>query len=483
MPTNAMRVASTCLVLATILLLLAGRVWLIPAHFSTDPNEGWNAFQASRALGAGPLYPSLLAFIGNNYPPLSFFIVGWLGSLIDDNIIAGRIVALCSVLVVSGLVFVAVRMMSRSIAEPLIGVFLFLGFNVTLFRSYVAMDDPQWLGHGFMMVGICLMLVCHDDEPITTVIIVVAALFMLAGGFIKHNLVAFPLAATAWLAIHDRRALSAWMLTSALVLATATTLLYRAYGIAFFTDLLAVDRHCSGLRSASRSAGPVALLLPMIVVSSSLWRDRKTDRRVDLLLLMVALGLLFGVLERSGQGVDRNAHFEALIALCIATAVSLGRETPARKLSLRKLAWLMLPFGVMLPTALRSDIDELLHRGDRQKSWNVMQDRVAAIAGRVACENPAFCYWAGKSFEVDFFLYGQHLARRRDTTAIVNALAGHDFRAIELDRDPGHPSLGDIRNPLHALIPRFYRSAFVDVEGRRLLEPTSQTASSPPPRS
>ena len=60
----------------TVAMLLVPPISLIAERFSTNPNEGWNAFQAMRALGAGPLYPPPGGLTGNNYPPLSFYIVG-----------------------------------------------------------------------------------------------------------------------------------------------------------------------------------------------------------------------------------------------------------------------------------------------------------------------------------------------------------------------------------------------------------------------
>jgi hypothetical protein len=466
------RMAAVGVASLAVLLLCAGRIWLIPAHFSTDPNEGWNAFQALRALGAGPLYPPPGSLTGNNYPPASFFIVGWAGRTTGDNIVAGRIIAFVSVLVVSGFIFAAVRMMGvRSDLAPTIGILLFLGFNATIFRSYLAMDDPQWLGHAFMTAGLFLLLASHRQGPLEAGRVVVAALLVLVGGFVKHNLFAFPLAATLWLMLHDRRALLVWIITSALALVAAAALLYDTYGTAFFADLMASDRHYSWWRAALRSAVPIGAMLPMILVTSRLWKARRTDRRIDLLLLMVAISVPLGIFERSGQGVDRNAHFEALIALSISTSVSLGRCGLALEpLLLRPAPWLIVPFLVLLPSAFQADMEELLHRTDRQTAWNVMQDRVAAIPGRVACETSAICYWAGKRFEIDFFLYGQHIAMHHDAAALARALAERRFAAIELDR-PSRLPPGEIGNPLRALIPRSYRPVLVDDEGHRLFTP------------
>src|SRR5258708_25428438 len=82
---------------ALIAILSVSRIWLIPAHFSSDPNEGWNAFQAARAIGTGPLYSGPQALTGNNYPPLSFYLVGWAGRLLGDPIVAGRVMPLLPV--------------------------------------------------------------------------------------------------------------------------------------------------------------------------------------------------------------------------------------------------------------------------------------------------------------------------------------------------------------------------------------------------
>jgi len=70
-------------------------------HVSLNYNEGWNALQATHAMERGNLYarPDLASF--TNYPPVSFFLLGWLGKLTGDLIFTGRVVALLSLLLVS----------------------------------------------------------------------------------------------------------------------------------------------------------------------------------------------------------------------------------------------------------------------------------------------------------------------------------------------------------------------------------------------
>jgi hypothetical protein len=458
-----------------VILLAAGRLWLIPAHVSLDPNEGWNAFQTAHALGAAPLYPAPDSLIGNNYPPLSFYLVGWASRLLGDVIVSGRIVSLLSTLVLAAGIFLAARRFTApDTLSPAIGALMFLGFNVTLFRSYFGMDDPQWLALALMALGLVALLPDRDAAPAAPAVLAAATL-MLLGGMVKHNLLAFPLATTLWLALHHRRALAIWTGAAALSLLVAATLCYRAYGGDFFADLLAANRHYSLTRMLLKSAPIIAASAPLLMMSAGLAHSRKHDRRLDLLLLAVAISVPFGILERSGQGVDRNAHFEALIALCIAGVVALDRAgfVPGQRLRSRSFRWLMLPFIFLTPIALLADAKEFSNRQRSEASGQAMIDHIAATPGRVACETQALCYWAGKNFEIDFFLYGQRMAARHDATLLQAAIDEGRFAAIELDAAPdraGRP--GEVDNPILAMVGGHYRRVFADDDGRLLYEPT-----------
>ena len=460
-----------------VALLLASRIWLIPAHFSTNPNEGWNGFQTTRALGGGLLYPQPDALTGNNYPPLSFYIVGWAGRLIGDPIIAGRIIALTAVAAVAVAIFIAVRRFtgSASIAAT-VGVLMFLGFNATLFRSYVAMNDPQWLAHALMMAGLCVIIPKRPNVAPSAGNIIAAVLLMLLGGMVKHNLLALPLATTVWLALHHRRSLAIWVGTAAASLLMTAALCYRAYGTDFFVDIMSADRHYSWLQMTLKSAPVVLALAPLMVVTASLVWKRKSDSRLDLLLIAVAISMPLGIVQRSGQGVNRNAHFEALIALCMAGAVALDRRrpTPPKSWLARPLPWLILPFVPLVPIAFRAEAKEVAGRTSAEASWKRMEGLIATTPGRVACQTLAMCYWAGKEFEIDFFLYGQRVALRHDATRLERALDDHRFAVIELGPVPRAARPGEVADPLESLIDRRYRVAFINDDGRRLFVPVTK---------
>lgn len=456
--------ALACLLVAA---LFAGRVWLIPAHFSTDPNEGWNAIQAARAMGAGPLYPPPGGLIGNNYPPLSFYLIGWLARAGADAIVAGRIVALLSVFAVAAAIGLLVRRLAphpRWTAPA--AALLFLGFAATLLRPYLAMDDPQWAAHALMTAGLWLLVPEEGASRPSTARTVAAALLILAGSLVKHNLVAVPIAVTLWLLWHHRPVAGVWIGTGLAGLALAALLCGSAYGADFFADLLAAPRHYSAARMLDQGWPLAAIAPPMLLAALPLLRLRRTDARADLLLILAAVAVPIGIVQQSGQGVDVNADVEAVIALALAGAVALAE--PGWRIA--RLLLLAAPLAALLPGASRDERGEFADRRGQETAWAAIERRIAAEPGLVACAMPAYCYWAGRGMGIDVFLYGQHMIVRHDATALERALAERRFALIELEPDDP-PIAGERPDPIAPLVTRHTRTVFRDEDGARLMRP------------
>ena len=96
---------------------------MIAAHVPLDPNEGWNAYLDRAAISGGPLYPQGLMI--NNYPPLSFYIVGALSTITGDPIVAGRLVSLIAFFAVAGGIIVCLREMGADVLASLFGCLFF----------------------------------------------------------------------------------------------------------------------------------------------------------------------------------------------------------------------------------------------------------------------------------------------------------------------------------------------------------------------
>src|ERR1051325_290758 len=78
-------------------LFLVWPVWRAFFPMEIWGNEGWNAYHADAAMrGAAQLYPPSDGLVANNYPPLSYYVMGWLGRAFGDPLYAGRAVSIRS---------------------------------------------------------------------------------------------------------------------------------------------------------------------------------------------------------------------------------------------------------------------------------------------------------------------------------------------------------------------------------------------------
>ncbi len=465
--------AGLALTALAVAALAAERVWLIPVHVSFNPDEGWNAFQAARAWGAGPLYPPPGGLVGDNYPPLSFLLVGGLARLLGgDLIVTGRGVALLSLLATAAAAGWAVRRLDpgRSWA-PWAAALLVLGFAATQFRAYLAMDDPQWLAHALMTPALALVLPVRPGGSPDLRRTAAAALLAAAGGLVKHNLLALPVAVTLWLLMHHRRALLAWAATGAAAVALSMAGVGWTYGWAALRDILQAPRHVSWARMFT-AAGPLSMQLPLLTAAWPLLRLRGGDRRLDLPLLFVAVAVPLGVLQRGGQGVNFNAHFEALVALSVGGGAVLAHAlaAPGRKTAARGVVLWLLPFAVLVPLAVGVAITELKALAVERAAWPRMERRIAEVRGPVACQTLALCFWAGEPFALDYFLYGQQVARTHDASALLDALDAGAVAGVERD-PPRPPKRGDLPDVLAPLLDARDAVLFRAEDGRRLEAP------------
>src|SRR5882672_3346441 len=153
--------AQIALLALLALYFLVWPVWRAQFPMEIAQNEGWNAYHADAAAGGGTLYPSPDTLIVNNYPPLSFYALGWLGKILGDALYVGRVLSLLSTLGLGILIARVVRELGagRS-AAALAGIW----FVATMARSYnrfVGMNDPQLVGQ-FVMVAALLWFLVRD---------------------------------------------------------------------------------------------------------------------------------------------------------------------------------------------------------------------------------------------------------------------------------------------------------------------------------
>ena len=396
--------------------LLLGPVVTIPLHIPVNYNEGWDAYFAQRAVtpGTGPLYPPPGSLVFNNYPPLSFYLVGAFGLVVGDMIVAGRIISLLSLLASGVLLGVCVRRLGGSLRGAVAASLLLLLYASSVYREYVAVNDPQWLAHALMLGGLAVLLRSRDVTKLPSRDVILAALLMLAGGFVKHNLVAMPVAVTIWLAWLNRRAAMTWFIAAAIGLCAGLALIDAVDGHAAFADILQ-HRRLFLARRMTKAIGRLLPLVPMAIMAAAvLARSPRRHPALLLLVLFASIATVVGVVQRMGEGVYYNAHFETLIALCLSAGLALSPDFGTR-LRLRGrmpgpavLAGIAaLPFIVTMPWNMAQAWHDLHDANAREASWRPVIERIAAAPGPAGCEMLSLCYWAGKPYQVDMFNFTQ----------------------------------------------------------------------------
>ncbi len=401
-----------------VLWLLTRNVLAIPSQVPLDPNEGWNAAHAIAAT----LYPPPQSLMVNNYPPLSFYLAHALVRHGGDPVMAGRWLSLAAFLG-TGFGLAAVLRIMDCRASAIALAILFFSAVLLIASNYVGMSDPQLLGHALQIAALFLLL---RERPVA------AALLFAASLFIKHNLLALPLASAAWLILLDRRAGLEFLFWGiAFVLAGLIAFqLHFGFGL---LDQLASPRAWSFANLGGAVSHLWWMLLP-VAAMAGLWPDRTSL----LAALYAVMALILGLAFAAGDGVDANVFFDLVIALSLGLGLGVerGRWPIVAAVSL-------LPLLVFL--AVR------FHDNNYAFTKNFAAGSARDIAflksrpGPALCDQLSLCLWAGKPAEVDVFNIGEQIkTSTRDPGPLARMVAARHFAVLQLwNLDALGPVVGD----------------------------------------
>jgi hypothetical protein len=309
----------TALSIATV-YFLAWPIWRAQFLVEIWPTESWNAYLQDAAAVGAPLYPDPTSLVGNNYPPLSFYAVALLGKLTGvDNLFAGRALSLIALASIAVEIFAAVRLLTGARLGAAVGAIWYLAIMARNSTIYIGTNDPQLAGLAIMGAGLVyfLSLCRRDRSPIP------ALLLMVVAGFWKHNNIAIPLAAVAWLFIDRNR--HAYRATFAAGAATALGLVacVALFGPQFLLNLLANRNY-----AWSNILGNIGHLqwsaLALLIWAAWALHDRRS-KAAQFTALHIGLGLFACILQWFGHGVFGNAEFDLILALGVGTGVAFTR--------------------------------------------------------------------------------------------------------------------------------------------------------------
>jgi hypothetical protein len=414
--------------LATLAIyFLIWPIWRAQFPLEIWLTEGWNAYLQDAAASGRQLYPSANELIGNNYPPLSFYVIGLLGKLFGDSLYVGRALSIIGLFCVATEIFLCARMLTRTIVGSAIGALWYVAIMCHNSTAYVGANDPQIAGEAIM--GAALVLFLKRDGAGRSVI--PALLLMVVGGFWKHNMIAIPLTAIAWLLWQDRSKALQPVLISAGAVVSGLLVCRLFFGPEFFEDLLAPRAY--GWGGPLANIGHLQWCAPAFAIWAAWAIGNRGSKAARFTSLHIGIALGSCILQWSGEGVGGNAEFDLLLALGIATGVTfslmeqawLARYVKANYLRDVMVIALMLrllatgrhePALVLLSPKFRSYFEA----GQREVVKEIFE--VSAIPGRVYCSNKIVCRLAGKPFVVDDFKIEEMVSTGRNTKDQLSAL-------------------------------------------------------------
>jgi hypothetical protein len=405
---------------------LAWPIWRSQYLIEIWLTEGWNAYFQDAAVSGARLYPEASSLTVNNYPPLSFYFIGLLGRIFGDNLFVGRMLSLGGLVGVAVEIFLCARMLAGGRAGPMIGALWYIAIMSHNSSAYVGANDPQLAGEAIMGAGLVLMLARDAAAKSATP----ALLIMVVGGFWKHNMIGIPLTAVAWLFLnHGKKAIRPVGM-STLAAGAGLLVCCAVFGKEFFDNLLVARDY--GLSHVLGNIGHLQWSAPALVIWA-IWASTNSSAAARFTILHVPIGLFACILQWLGDAVFGNAEFDLIFALGIAIGVTFEdmQSSPfaqrfgtsfAQATMVAILIARLVATDRHEPALILLDPDFRSHLLAREQSVRADADRVAAIPGRVYCDNKIVCRLAGKPFVVDDFKVEQMEATKAITASQLDDL-------------------------------------------------------------
>jgi hypothetical protein len=407
-----------------VLAILAAIYFIWPAcraclPMEIDSNEAWHAYHADAVRNAETLYPEPDSLATNNYPPLSYYLVGGIAAVTFDATYVGRLLSILAVAAIMRAMAFCLRQFGASRVAALVAGLWFLATASRFFDSYVGMNDPHMFALAIMIWALVWFLRRMRDgrsvEP--------AILLMVIAGFFKHTLFAIPATAMCWLAMHDRRLAVRAAIVGAGAAALGLALCTIIYGDVFFRQLFMPREY--KLIWAFEGLGRLQWIAPgLAIFGICTWRRRR-DEAVRFVWLFVLIAFFIYFVQKIGAGVYDNAQFELAIAASIGLGLAfdcIGADTlvPRREIDLGRVTIVLILLARLLASShtepylllFSPDFRAMLHQ-----KCTIMEDetrRTAAIPGPVVCmvkKDPVLTVSrrAGKPFVYDGFGLDQRI--------------------------------------------------------------------------
>ncbi len=427
----------------------------VGAAFEIDYNEGWNAYlQGLVMTGASP-YAGAGALFFNNYPPLSFYLIGLAGLVVGDPVLAGRLLSVLAVAVIAASSGVVVRANGGSRTDATLAAATCAALFSAFATDYVGVDDPQLLAQGFLCAGFAVYVSGKGGPARMAAVAVLFALGLLC----KHNVLALPLVVTVH-ALWRGRGAGRWtFLAVGLALAAAAAAVIAAlFGVDFVHRLLAprIYDATRGFLLTMEVLGHIQA--PLAVAGLFLLLVRRSAIGTMVAAYLVG-SLLLGMGFSGGAGVDINIFFDTMIAAAMGVGLTATwlRTRPGLAAMAPAALAVLANMGVLLltPQVLgRMVVDALGEYAEREELFRADVAYLSRIPGPAVCESMLLCMRAGKAVTVDpYNVLQASLTGRLPPRQLEDMLARREFPVVQISSSREHPL--DEAPGLQVIPPRF----------------------------
>jgi hypothetical protein len=413
------------------------------AHGEINYNEGWNAYVQQRAANGIPLYGAPPVYTCIAYPPLSFHLIGWLGTFMHSMTLAGRFVSLLSLVAVALLLAAMVRCLTDSWRYGAYAALCIVIWIAAYKPDRIGMNDPHLLGSAFSLLG----LYCFMRRPESNRWLCWSAVAFAVSLFTKHSLLAFPCAVGIQLLLTSKRRLAIWMGVAASAGLILLLLTLGIDGRHFFEHLMLPRTYTFNLFLYNVSWYFIFFQVPIVVgLVWSFWNA--TSRRNSVLVWAFVGAHAFAFLFTPGDGTDWNHLFEPMFCLALIGAVALHDvEWVVDRVRLKSVfltGLLLMPFFlgslVTLPPRLKSDWERIKGLPQMEREYAAAVEFLKSRPGPALCESLLLCYDAGKPMTYEAFAVASLVKTRRiDEYDVLVMLRQRHWATIEIDLGANEP--------------------------------------------
>ena len=432
-----------CLLSILWLILVWFPVAKMSAQWTTTINEGFATYQQATAAHGDKIYGSPPTYVYQNYPPLSFHLAGWLGSLIHDTNVAGRWISFLAYLAIALFVALIVERFTHSRRLGAFAGLCWLIWLAAFDMTRVGYNDPHVLGVALSLAG----LYSYIRDPESSLGLCISAILFSLSLFTKQSLLAFPGAVAIQLLLTSGRRLATWLGVSVLACVSLLALTIVIDGRCFLEHLMMPRPYNPW--DILASLAPYLYFAQAGFVVAVIWALRQTARGpASVLVWSFVIAHVAAAVYCGGAGASVNHFYEGMIAASVILGlvvpelqrISAGWRFPRAMFAVLLVAPFFLTSMLAVPQRIYSDLKTYKELPKHEAEFAFVKNIVRDHEGPALCETLLICYAAGKAEEYDPYTADMAFrAGRIQQAQLTELIASRHFRVIQLEWSRSEP--------------------------------------------